>query len=433
MSHQRKIHAGSYTVLKTTICYANFGIFLGMGIVNSENNLMNKAFFYKIYHSVIPCFLLTLSIGFCYAFSLFVPHLAETLNASRSYVQFSFCLNIFFLGMGAAFFGGLVERHIKIASFISTAFLFIGFVLAHLSVVFKSIWLLYVGIGVFCGLSEGCGYVVPVKNLLLWWNKTKKKGLISAISIISFGLGSTLCSYLFGILFPIYGIDNIFLAFAFIYAVPMLLAAFIINKPKYAIKKLSKFKSVDLKNLISNSFFRRSWLFMFLNIAMGLILIGSCASILKEVNLADSTIIVVMMLCGVFNGAGRLVFPLISDFLKKRTNIWLLTLVLECAIMLPPMFAYALIPISVIIINSTYGSGFATLPSVLSDYYGNSNLSQIHGYVLSAWGFASLFAYLCTIAITSFCSKYYFLVFVLFLVYVVNLVNVLTMKSVPRE
>lgn len=394
---------------------------------------MNKTFLYKLYRSVIPCFLLTLSIGFCYAFSLFVPHLVETLGVSHSYVQFSFCLNIFFLGMGAAFFGGLVERHIKLASIISTAFLFIGFTLAHLSVAFKNIWLLYLGIGVFCGLSEGCGYVVPVKNLLLWWNKTKKKGLVSAISIISFGLGSTLCSYLFGVLFPIYGIEKIFIVFSFIYIVPMLLATFMINKPRYAIRKLNKFKSIGLKNLLSDRFFMRSWLFMFLNIAMGLVLIGSCASILKEVKLTESAIIVVMMLCGIFNGAGRLVFPLISDFLKKRTNIWVLTLLLECAIMLPPMFMYALIPISIIIVNSTYGSGFATLPSVLSDYYGNSNLSQIHGYVLSAWGFASLFAYLCTIAITSFCSEYYFLVFVLFTVYAINLVNVLTLKNVTRK
>ena len=53
---------------------------------------------------------------------------------------------------------------------------------------------------------------------------------------------------------------------------------------------------------------------MFLNISMGLILIGTCQSILSDISLTNNTIIFIMMLCGLFNGAGRLVFPFISDF-----------------------------------------------------------------------------------------------------------------------
>lgn len=331
--------------------------------------------------------------------------------------------------MGAAFFGPLVEKHIKLAALISALLLCIGLSLSGLAIHFKSVLLFYVGMGVFCGISEGCGYVVPVKNLLLWWNKTKKKGLISAISIISFGLGSTICSWLFKVLHPSYGIEHTFYALAIIYAFSMAIGCIMIDKPKYA-KALIK-KSGQIKSFIDyakDSFFRKAWLFMFLNISMGLILIGSCATILKEVNLSSDMIIVVMMLCGIFNGGGRLVFPLISDFLKHRINIWILILILEIAVMTIPMFVYAVIPFSIILINATYGSAFATLPSVLADKYGTKELSAVHGYCLSAWGIASLFAYVCTTFALSLCGNYYFLVFILAFIYLINLVNVFSLK-----
>lgn len=43
-----------------------------------------KAFLYKFSKSVIPCAFLTLSIGFCYAFSLFAPHVVDVLQVSKS-------------------------------------------------------------------------------------------------------------------------------------------------------------------------------------------------------------------------------------------------------------------------------------------------------------------------------------------------------------
>lgn len=388
-----------------------------------------KKYFTAITRSVIPCLLLTLSIGFCYAFSLFVPDLSNSLNCSLNLIRFSFCINIFFLGMGAAFFGTLVEKKIKLASFISTLFLFIGLILTGLSVKYQSLILLYIGFGLFCGLSEGCGYVTPVKNLLLWWKNTNKKGLISAISIISFGLGSTICSYLFKVISNNFDFKYIFYIFAVIYLIPTLIATILIQKPEEEQKEIKNFVSIKIKDLIKDSFFIKSWIFMFLNISMGLILIGTCQSILSDISLNNNTIIFIMMLCGLFNGAGRLVFPFISDFLKSRINIWIITLIIECSVMIIPMISYAFIPISIILINATYGSAFATLPSVLNDKYGKSNLSQIHGYVLSAWGIASIFAFICTFAVTAISSNYYFLSYLLFAIYLINFFIVVSIKK----
>ena len=41
-------------------------------------------------------------------------------------------------------------------------------------------------------------------------------------------------------------------------------------------------------------------------------------------------------------------------------------------------------------INACYGAGFSVIPGILADYYGMTNISKIHGAVLSAWGVAGL-------------------------------------------
>ena len=41
-------------------------------------------------------------------------------------------------------------------------------------------------------------------------------------------------------------------------------------------------------------------------------------------------------------------------------------------------------------VNAGYGGGFSNVPNLLSDHYGMSNISAIHGLTLSAWAFAGL-------------------------------------------
>ena len=207
----------------------------------------------------------------------------------------------------------------------------------------------------------------------------------------------------------------------------MLIATFIIDKPKWAkrIQKKNNKIKFDYKNtLLHDNFFKKAWTFMFLNISMGLILIGSCASLLKNYScLSAGTIIIVMMLCGLFNGAGRLVFPFASDFLVKRTNILIIALLMEISVIILGLIFPIFVPISIILINAGYGCFFACLPSILHDHYGEKNLSTLHGLCLSSWGCASIFAYICSSLILAYFSPVTLLI-VLTIVYMINLVVV---------
>ena len=106
------------------------------------------------------------------------------------------------------------------------------------------------------------------------------------------------------------------------------------------------------------------------------------------------TMLVVMMLCGLSNGFGRLLFPAISDYLKNRVDILLLALLLEIAIFAVSIAMPAFIPAAFVIVNATYGCFFACLPAVLLDHYGKSELSFVHGLCLQSWASASLLAFI---------------------------------------
>lgn len=389
---------------------------------------MNIQFFYKLSKSVIPMVLLTLSVGWCYAWSLFAGPIAEHIGVSKIAVQFIFCLNIFFLGMGAAFFGNLVEKAIKKSALLSTVLLFSGFMLSSLGLYLQQIWLLYIGSGVCTGLAQGISYVISPKNLLLWWNKTKYKATIMSLSIICFGLGSSVCSLLFNALYPILGIQNLMLVLGLIYTVSMLIATWLINKPKFALAKIKKTPTLEYKAYLSKPIFWKIWTFMFLNISAGLILIGNCASILKTINLSSSMIITVMFICGIANGLGRLIFPLVTDFLKRKTTICILILGIELCLVFPTMFIYTAIPLMIILINATYGSAFAVLPSLVSYEFGTKYLSAIHGLILSSWGIASLFAYICTTVLQSCQVGVIGILVCIAAMYAINFFNTVAMK-----
>lgn len=390
---------------------------------------------YKMWHSVLPCVLLTLCIGFCYAFSLFVPPISELMGCSKLEVQFTFCLNIFFLGMGAACFGPLAEKNIKMSALTSTILLSLGLALSGLACRFHNLWLLYLGSGVCCGISEGCGYVTPNKNMLLWFSQSKFKGLLMAVSIFTFGFGSSLCSYMFGHLYPNLGIENTFYALSVIYAIPMAIGVFAINKPRYALLKIAKRVDTGFRYVetLKDNYFLKCWLFMFINISMGLILIGGCASTMTTLGFTASEVITIMMLCGVFNATGRLVFPAIGDFLKNRSFVWVITAVFEVLLMIPVIWSIGPIYVAaacLVLIHCGYGSAFACLPSILSTHYGKDNLSQLHGFCLTSWGMASLMAFLCSTFVLKFFPG---MVYVMILVAIGYVINIFVSMSIAKQ
>ena len=351
----------------------------------------------SIIHGILPAFLLAISVGQIYAFTNFSTDIAEYISSTQSSVQFAFSLGIFFLGMGASFFGKIVERNIKLSTCVGTVLFLVGMLLTCLGIRMKSLWMLYVGYGLFGGLGTGVIYISPVKTMMMWF--TKYKALGASLPIIFFGLGSTLSTFIYTKLIG-FGIENIFLYFAGIYAVMMVIGALLLKKP-ISEAELAKMQASSgtaatagftYSALLKDRFFIHSWLFMFLNISSGLCLIPLAKQMMKSdgVGYSMAMITTIVGLCGLMNGGGRFIFALWSDKLKTRINIIGIILVVSFLTMVTTSILPVLIGIALLIINACYGAGFSVIPAILSDKFGMTNISKIHGAVLSAWGVAGL-------------------------------------------
>ena len=181
--------------------------------------------------------------------------------------------------------------------------------------------------------------------------------------------------------------------------------------------------------LAKDAFFLRAWLFMFLNISAGLCLIPLAKQMMKSpaVGYSEGLITAVIALCGIMNGGGRFLFAWWSDRLRRRINILLIILSISAGIMTfsfwPPMIGLALL-----VINACYGAGFSVIPAILADHYGMTNISKIHGAVLSAWGFAGLAGNQAAIFVSKNFGGYAAVVTMLVAAYTLNFLNVLTLR-----
>ena len=409
----------------------------------------------RFIRAVLPAFLLAVSVGQIYAFTNFSSEIAAYIGKTQQQVQWAFSFGIFFLGMGAAFFGKIVEKNIRLSTIIGTSLFLSGLLVTEFGIVTKSLALVYLGYGFLIGLGTGVIYISPVKTMMLWF--PEHKAIAAALPIISFGLGSTLSTILFSGIhwgtpgssvavfqlrgFMDYGITHVFHAYAIFYAVPMIVACFLLKKPKVQVQSFGHgIPSLEFSymQLFGNRFFWQSWLFMFLNISAGLCLIPLAKQMMKSPDVygdSEKLITWIVALSGLMNGGGRFLFAWWSDRLAKRINILLIILSISAGIMLAS-FLPILIGLALLIINACYGAGFSVIPAILADHYGMTNISKIHGAVLSAWGCAGIIGNQVAIIVSNAFGGYeggghgyVAVVTLLVVVYSLNLVNVLLLKK----
>lgn len=154
-------------------------------------------------------------------------------------------------------------------------------------------------------------------------------------------------------------------------------------------------KSRKLKNYIG------IWLMFYINITCGLALISQEKMIIKCLGLA-SFVGIISTVSAVFNAGGRLGFSAWGDKMKDRNTIYKMIFIIS--IFLTGLVIVTngitngagnialaiLVLVLIMMVNAGYGGGFSNVPTLLSDHYGMSNISAIHGITLSAWAFAGL-------------------------------------------
>lgn len=367
----------------------------------------------KWVRAAIPALLLHCSIGTVYCWSIFSQEIADYIGFSKGATEWAFSFAIFFLGMSAAFLGNVVEKDIHKSSLIAAIcfaagmagtgfFIYYGGLHQGSMLALIGIYLCY---GLIMGIGLGTGYLSPVKTLMLWFED--RKGLATGLAVAGFGAAKAIASPIMQSMLKNLGeggIYKMFLILAVVYFVMMFVGHLLLKKPEgwHEPQKQEKgqgifavIKSKPIANYIG------IWLMFYINITCGLALISQEKMIVKCIGLAGAAGII-STISAVFNAGGRLGFSAWADKMKDRNTIYKLIFILSIAFtgiviltggikngegnLLLTILVLGLI----FVVNAGYGGGFPNVPTLLSDHYGMSNISAIHGITLSAWAFAGL-------------------------------------------
>ena len=376
----------------------------------------------------IPALLLHMSIGTVYCWGTFSSEISTYIGWDKSTVGWAFSLAIFFLGMSAAFLGGMVEKNIHRSSLIGTVcfgggmlgtsfFINYGGSHPHSVVALAGIFVCY---GLIMGIGLGTGYLSPVKTLTLWFSKTP--GLATGLAVAGFGAAKAIASPIMTAILATDSVDNIvrneagaitaggsgvwkmFLYMGIAYIIMMFIGHLLLAKPSdwHEPQKVEKgHRAIDVIKSKPVTFVG-IWLMFYLNIAAGLALIHQDKAIFTNLGLDVGLVATLLALSSVFNALGRLCFSAISDRMKDRNTVYKIIFAMSIVLTAVVLLTHGinngagngmLTVITVVLlmaVNAGYGGGFSTLPNLLGDRYGKANYSAIHGIALSAWGIAGL-------------------------------------------
>ena len=366
----------------------------------------------KWLRAAIPALLLHCSIGTVYCWSIFSQEIADYIGFSKSATEWAFSFAIFFLGISAAFLGNIVEKDIHKSSLLAaicfaagmagTGF-FIWYGGAHKGSLLALIGI-YVCYGFIMGIGLGTGYLSPVKTLMLWFSD--RKGLATGLAVAGFGAAKAIASPIMQAMLASLGeggIYKMFLILAAIYFVMMFAGHLLLAKPAGWHEPATKEKGARAIDCIKEKplVFIGIWLMFYLNITCGLALISQEKMIIKCIGLGGM-VGILSSVTAIFNAGGRLGFSAWADKMKNRNTIYkiifILSIVATGIVILTKgitdqgnsTLLLIFVLVLLFIVNAGYGGGFSNVPTLLSDHYGMSNISAIHGLVLSAWAFAGL-------------------------------------------
>jgi MFS transporter, OFA family, oxalate/formate antiporter len=344
-----------------------------------------------------------LSIGSAYAYSVFKKPLGDSVGWSNTTIALAFTMAIVFLGLSAAVFGRFVEKNGPRKSAMISAILFsLGQIGAGFSVSISSLPLYLLSYGVIGGMGLGIGYISPVSTLVKWF--PDRRGLATGLAVFGFGAGSLITSPIAAKLIQSFDIPTTFYILGGSYLLLMMLGASYIARPpegwmlegvKNNLSSSKKEVKKDLAQLTANEAvktrrFWMLWTMIFINISSGIMIISVASPMAQEMVGLNVTAAAAMVgIMGIFNGAGRIGWAGISDYIG-RTKVFTAFFVIQIIAFLaiPHVTNVFLFQSLILLIMTCYGGGFASLPAFIGDMFGTKQLGAIHGYVLTAWSVA---------------------------------------------
>ena len=363
----------------------------------------------------------------------FISALTSTAcNWSVPTVTHIFEIFIALLGISAAVWGGWLEHAgPRKGGFVAATCWGIGLILLGGAISLHQLWLVYL-VAVFCGVGQGIGYITPVSTLVKWF--PDRRGMATGFAIMGYGGGAMIGAPLAVWLMAHFGgsggapagVSRALVAMGVIYFIAMSAGAFgfRVTPPGWrptgwtppagdADNSLITRHNVHLNESWRTPQFWLIWGVLCLNVTAGIGVISMASPMFQDIfgakllgvdsaaalTAAQKAAVVaaaagLVGLISLFNALGRIFWASLSDKIGRRTmyyTIFILGIVLYCLL---PTWGHlgiaSLFIISICIIMTMYGGGFATVPAYLADIFGTQMVGAIHGRLITSWSVAGV-------------------------------------------
>ena len=362
----------------------------------TRNNIMsteNKNPLHTRWLTFIGTLLAQFALGSVYTWSLFNSHFAAKLHTTIPNVAFTFGILCLCLAFASCFAGKLQDRFgVKRLTIVSGIALFIGLGLTGLSINLSMLWLFG---GVVVGLADGIGYLLTLTNCIRWF--PDRKGIISALSIGCYGLGSLAFKYINVDLLNHYSLNNALLFWGGITAIICISGGLLMtNAPHQTVKV--KGGDIQKDYTLGEAMCKPQYWLLFImftsSMMGGLYIIGIAKDVAQAMaHLSNSTAANAVTVVAIANLLGRLVMGILSDKIRIIRVITFGQIILLLGMFILNFVhasAWAFFS-AIACVAFNFGGHLTTFPSLVAEFFGLNNVTKNYGVIYLGFGFGSFF------------------------------------------
>ncbi len=315
-------------------------------------------------------------------------------------VKQTFSITIFMFALSTIFAGKAQD---KIGPrWVATAgavMLGLGVFLASKATSVTQLWLFY---GILGGFGIGTAYVCPLATCLKWF--PDKRGLITGLAVGGFGAASVIFTPVSEALLKSFSVDQAFMILSIIYIVVVALGSQLLEVPPAGYKPAgwnppapaagSKGgQDFTTGQMVKTFQFYVIWLMYLFGAAAGLMLIGNAKNLGTDfAGMDTATAALIVMVIGIFNAAGRLVWGIVSDKLGRVNTLIILYAGTALTFVYLGMGSInaTIFMIAACAIAFCFGGFLAVFPSLNAEYYGTANVGTNYGIIFFAYGLGAV-------------------------------------------
>jgi MFS family permease len=153
--------------------------------------------------------------------------------------------------------------------------------------------------------------------------------------------------------------------------------------------------SVTRNEAIRTPQFFLLWGILCINVTAGIGILAQASPMMQDMfGRSPLEAAAVVSIISLFNAGGRFLWASGSDYIGRRNTYTIFFIAQFVLFLLIPGFAqrgnWLAFQLSLFVVFTMYGGGFATIPAFLADIFGPQNVGAIHGALLTAWSVAAI-------------------------------------------